>query len=166
MTHQNIELHVDPSEETIRLGPLHVRFLLTGDDSAGSVAVFEVFIPAGQRLMAPAHSHDHYEETIYGISGVSTWTVDGKPVDVGPGQALCIPRGALHRFDNNGSQDVKALCVITPAAIGPRYFRESAEVINAAAGGPPDRAKMVEVMRRHGLTPAPPPAQVSHSSER
>jgi hypothetical protein len=54
---------------------------------------------------------------------------------------------------------VKALCVITPAAIGPQYFRESAEVIKAAAGGPPDRAKIAEIMRRHGLTPAPPPPQ-------
>ncbi|MCW5980824.1 MAG: cupin domain-containing protein [Bryobacteraceae bacterium] len=159
MTQQTIGLHVDPADETIRLGPLEVRFLLTGDDSAGSVAVFELFVPSGQRLMAPAHSHDRYEETIYGISGVSTWTVDGRPIDVGPRQALCIPRGAVHRFDNNGSQDVKALCVITPAAIGPQYFRESAEVINAAAGGPPDPARMVEIMRRHGLTPAPPPAQ-------
>ena len=64
----------------------------------------------------------------------------------------------VHRFDNLGSQDVKALCVITPAAIGPRYFREAAEVINAAAGGPPDRAQMVEIMRRHGLKPASPQA--------
>ena len=83
----------------------------------------------------------------------------GTPTDVGPGQVLCIPRGAIHRFDNNGSQDVKALCLITPAALGPQYFREAAEVINAAAGGPPDRAKMVEIMRRHGLTPAPPSPQ-------
>ena len=103
--------------------------------------------------MAPAHSHDHYEETIYGITGVLTWTVDGKQIDVGPGQALCIPRGAIHRFDNNGSQDAEALCVITPAAIGPQYFREAAEVINAAAGGPPDKAKMADIMRQHGLTP-------------
>src|SRR6516165_9286123 len=58
------------------------------------------------------------------------------------------------RFDNHEIQQVKALCVITPAAIGPQYFRESAEVINTAAGGPPDRAKMSEIMRRHGLTPA------------
>ena len=155
MTQQSIQLRVDPSDETIRLGPLEVRFLITGDDSTGSVAVFELFIPSRQRLMAPAHSHDHYEETIYGISGVSTWTVDGDAIDVGPGQALCIPRGAVHRFDNNGAQDVKALCAITPAAIGPQYFRESAEVINAASGGPPDRAKMVEIMRRYGLTPVP-----------
>ena len=154
MTQPITELHVDPSNETIRLGPLAVRFLLTGDDSTGSVAVFEVFIPNGQRLMAPAHSHDQYEETIYGISGVSTWTVDGNPIDVGPGQALCIPRGAVHRFDNHGPVAARALCVITPAAIGPLYFREAAEVIKAAAGGPPDRVKMAEIMRRHGLTPA------------
>ena len=135
MTQQTIGLHVNPSNETIRLGPLAVRFLIAGENSSGTVAAFELIVPGAQRLAAPAHSHDHYEETIYGIDGVLSWTVDGKQIDVGPGQALCIPRGAIHRFDNNGNQDVKALCVITPAAICPQYFRDSAEVINAAAGG-------------------------------
>src|SRR6185437_14371500 len=110
-----------------------------------------------QRMAVAGHSHDHYEETIYGIDGVLTWTVDGKAIDVGPGQALCIPRGAVHRFANNGSPDAKALCVITPAAIGPEYFRETFAVLNAAADGPPDKAKMADIMRRHGLTPAAPP---------
>ena len=158
MAQQASDLNANPSEETIRIGPLTVRFLITGKHSHGSIAAFECFIPARQRLPGPAHSHDHYEETIYGISGVLTWTVDGKQIDVGPGQALCIPRGAVHRFDNHGSEDAKVLCAITPAAIGPEFFRESAEAISAAAGGPPDRAKMMEIMRRHGLTPAPPQA--------
>jgi quercetin dioxygenase-like cupin family protein len=155
MTPQTTPVHVNPSDETIHLGPLAVRFLVTGADASGSVALFELTVPGAQRLAAPAHSHDHYEETIYGIEGVLSWTVDGTRIDVGPGQALCIPRGAVHRFDNHGSQDVKALCAITPAAIGPQFFRESAAVINAAAGGPPDRVKMADIMRRHGLTPAP-----------
>jgi len=155
MTQQTIDLRVNPSEESIRVGPLTIRFLLTGEDSTSSIAAFEMTVPGAQRLPAPAHSHDHYEETIYSIEGALTWTVDGKQIDVGPGQALCIPRGSIHRFENNGTQDVKALCVITPAAIGPQYFREAAEVIDAAAGGPPDRVKMAEIMRRHGLTPAP-----------
>lgn len=159
MTPPSLGLRVNPSDETIRLGPLAVHFLITGDQSSGSVAAFELAVPAGQRLMAPAHSHDHYEETVYGLAGILTWTVDGKPIDVGPAQALCIPRGAVHRFDNNGTQHARALCLITPAAIGPQYFREVAEVASAAAGGPPDRAKMAEIMRRHGLTPAPPPPQ-------
>ena len=157
MALQSIDVSVNPANETIYLGPLELRFLVTGENSSGSVAVFEVIVPAGQRLMGPAHSHDHYEETIYGIEGVVTWTIDGKRIDLGPGQALCIPRGAVHRFDNNGVEDAKELCVISPAAIGPQFFRESAEVANAAAGGPPDRTRMLEVMRRHGLTPAPPP---------
>ncbi len=157
MAQKTIDLCVNPASETISLGPLAVRFLITGEESNGSIAAFELVVPAGQRLAAPPHSHDHYEETIYGIDGVLTWTVDGMRIDVGPGQALCIPRGAVHRFDNHGDRDVTALCVITPAAIGPQYFRESAEVINAAAGGPPDRVKMTEIMVRHGLTPAPPP---------
>jgi quercetin dioxygenase-like cupin family protein len=155
MAAQRSEVRVNPADETIRLGPLAVRFLVTGELSSGSVAVFELTVPSGQRLAAPAHSHDHYEETIYGLEGVMTWTVDGKPMDVGPWQALCIPRGAVHRFDNNGTENVKALCVVTPAKIGPQYFIESAEVMRAAAGGPPDRAKLAEIMHRYGLTPAP-----------
>ena len=151
---------VNPSEETIKIGPIETRFLLTGHDSNGSASVFEVLVPAGQKLPAPAHKNDAYEEVLYGVKGVLTWTVDGTPIEVGPGQALCIPRGAAHRFDNLGSGDVKQLCVITPAIMGPAYFREAAEVIGAAAGGPPDRAKMMDVFRRHGMTvAASPPAK-------
>ena len=159
MTTQTMDLRVSPADETITLGPLGVRFLITGAESNGSVAAFELAVPAAERLAAPAHSHDHYEETIYGIDGVITWTVDGVAIEVGPGQALCIPRGAVHRFDNLGARNAKALCVISPAAIGPEYFREAAAVIEAAAGGPPDKAKLVEVMLRHGLTPAAPPTR-------
>ena len=121
---------VNPSDEVISVGALKVRFLLTGDNSTGSIAAFELTVPGGQRLPAPAHSHDHYEETIYGLDGVMTWTVNGIRIKVGPGQALCIPRGAIHRFDNDTTQDVKGLCMITPAAIGPQYFRETAAVFN------------------------------------
>jgi len=149
---------VNPSEEPIKIGPLGIRFLLTGDDSNGSVSVFEVFVPVGQKLPAPAHKNEAYEETLYGIEGVLTWTVDGTPIEVGPGQALCIPRGAVHRFDNFGRENVKQLVVITPAIMGPAYFREAAGVIAAAGGGPPDRSKMMDVLRRHGMTAVASPA--------
>lgn len=149
---------INPAEETIHVGGLTLRFLLTGEHSSGSIAAFEMTVPAGQRLPAPAHSHEHYEETIYGLSGVLMGTVDGKAFAVGPGQALCIPRGAVHRFDNDTEQEVKALCIITPAANGPQFFREMAELLQASAGGPPDRAKALEIMLRHGLKPAMPPA--------
>jgi len=148
---------VNPSQETIHIGPLAIRFLLTGDDSGGSVSLFEFSVPAGEKLAAPAHKNDAYEEVVYGLQGTLTWTVDGTPIEVGPGQTLCIPRGAVHRFDNLGSEDAKQLTVITPAIMGPAYFHDAAEVIAAAGGGPPDRTKIMDVFRRHGMTLAPPP---------
>jgi quercetin dioxygenase-like cupin family protein len=59
--------------ELIRLGDTTVRFLVEGADSGRSVAVFEVGISARGKMPAP-HSHDSFEETIYGLEGVSTWT--------------------------------------------------------------------------------------------
>ncbi len=147
---------INPSDETIELGALAIHFLITAEDSNGSIAAFELTVRGGGKLPAPTHSHVHYEETIYGIEGSMTWTVDGTEIEVGPGQALCIPRGAVHRFDNPGSHNAKTLCVITPGKLGPQYFRETREAMATASGGPPDRAHMVEIMRRHGLEPAAP----------
>jgi uncharacterized cupin superfamily protein len=107
--------------------------------------------------MPAPHSHDGFEETIYGLEGVSTWTVDGELVDIGPGDAVCIPRGAVHGFANEGSADAKFLAIATRGVFGAAYFREVGEVLAASAGGPPDHAALGAVMRRHGLTPAPPP---------
>jgi quercetin dioxygenase-like cupin family protein len=140
--------------EEITIGELAIRFMVEGEESKGSVAVFEFEVPAGAKVPV-AHSHDGYEETIYGLEGVLTWTVEGTTTDVGAGEALCIPRGAVHHFDNTGDVDARALAIVTPGVLAPEYFREVAGVIAAAAGGPPDLAAVAAVMRRHGLTPAP-----------
>jgi quercetin dioxygenase-like cupin family protein len=149
---------VDPTaRETIALGQLSVRFLVEPEDSQGSAAVFECYVPANSRMPAP-HSHDAFEETIYGLEGVSTWTIEGANVEIGPGEAVCVRRGAIHSFENRGSTDAKFIAIATPGVFGPSYFREVGEVLAASAGGPPDLSAVMAVMRRHGLTPAPPPA--------
>jgi quercetin dioxygenase-like cupin family protein len=140
--------------EEIRIGQLAIRFLVEGSASGGSVAVFECDVPAGAKVPV-AHSHDAYEETIYGLAGVLTWTVSGHRMEIRPGEALCIPRGAVHKFENLHPSDAKMLAIVSPGILGPGYFREIAAVLKATAGGPPNPAAIGEVMRRHGLTPAP-----------
>jgi quercetin dioxygenase-like cupin family protein len=140
--------------EEIKVGEVAIRFLVEGERSAGSVAVFEFDVPAGARVPV-AHSHDGYEETIYGLEGVLTWTIEGTPTDVGPGEALCILRGAVHHFDNTSDVDAKALAIVTPGILGPDFFREAAAILDAAAGRPPDLPAIAAVMSRHGLTAAP-----------
>lgn len=141
--------------EEIRIGELAIRFLIEGDESAGSVALFEFTVPSRARVPV-AHSHDAYEETVYGLAGTLTWTVEGDRHEVGPGEVLCIRRGAVHRFENEGEVDARVLAVVTPGKLGPDYFREIAAAVEeaAAAGSPPDPARLGEVMLRHGLTPA------------
>lgn len=141
------------TREEIKVGEMAIRFLVEGSQTAGSVAVFEFDVPAGARHAVP-HRHDGYDETIYGLEGVLTWTIEGTPTEVGPNQAVFIPRGVVHGFDNCGDLDAKALAIATPGGIGPDYFREVGAILDAAAGGPPDLAAFAAVMRRHGLTPA------------
>ena len=143
--------------DTITVGAFGVRFLIEAADSNGSAAVFECSVPANARMPAP-HSHDGFEETIYGLEGVTTWTIDGETVQIGPGEAVCVPRGHVHGFENHGSVDASFLAIATPALFGPAYFREIGTVLAAGAGGPPDLAAIGAVMHRHGLTPAPPSA--------
>ena len=140
--------------EEIKVGGTTIRFLLDGDRTQGSVAAFAFEVPAGSKVAA-AHSHDGYDETIFGLEGVLTWTIDGVPTEVGSGDAVWIPRGAVHHFDNTRDVDAKALAIVTPGILGPDYFREVAAVLDDAAGGPPDLGALGATMRRHGLTPAP-----------
>jgi quercetin dioxygenase-like cupin family protein len=140
--------------EEIRIGQIAIQFRLEGRESGGSVAVFEFDVAAGARV-PESHSHDGFEETIYGLEGVLSWTLDGERTAVGPGDVLCIRRGIVHRFDNDHEADSKMLAIVSPGILGPEYFREIARVVGAATGGPPDTAAIADVMRRHGLTPAP-----------
>jgi quercetin dioxygenase-like cupin family protein len=147
-------MHQTMDKDTIAVGALSVRFLVEAADSNGTAAVFECYVPANSRMPAP-HSHDGFEETIYGLEGATTWTIDGETIEIGPGEAACVPRGAIHGFQNRSGIDAKFLAIATPGVFGPDYFHEVGELLAASGGGPPDLAAVAEVMRRHGLTPAP-----------
>ena len=144
--------------EVIRVGQIGIKFLLEAAETDHSLAMFEFAVPAGARVPAP-HSHAHYDETIYGVEGVITFTVDDEAVPIGPGESCFIRRGVVHGFRNLHTVNARALAVVTPALIGPDFFKEMAAIVNA--GGPPDLIKMKEIMLRHGLVSAPPPPPAS-----
>lgn len=139
--------------DRIAVGPMTIRFVIEAEESGGALTMFEFDVPGGVKLPAP-HSHDAFEETIYGLEGVLSWKVGEQATEIGPGDALTIPRGVIHSFDNPSGVDAKMLAVATPGVFGPSYFRDVGEVL--AKDGPPDVAGVMAVMRSHGLTPAPP----------
>lgn len=143
------------TKSAIQLGAIEVRFLLDELDTDGAATVFETKVPVGA-LVPPPHSHDGFEETVYVLGGTFGFTVDGEASELHPGQALCIRRGQVHSFDNIGDVDASFLSVATPGLFRAQFFLEMAEVLAAAAGGPPDVEAVFAVMQRHGLTPARP----------
>jgi hypothetical protein len=97
----------------IQVGALSVRFLVESADSNGSASVFECFVPANSKMPAP-HSHDAFEETIYELEGITT--VDGRTLDVRPGEAFCVPRGAVQDSTITGPKTPSSLRYPAPAS--------------------------------------------------
>jgi quercetin dioxygenase-like cupin family protein len=135
--------------EVIRLGPLELIFLQSKEGTEGSLDMFQMSVQPNARMPVP-HYHQTWDETIYGLTGVTTWRVDGQEIAVGPGQTTFIRRGVVHSFGNNTQEPATCLCVLSPGVLGPAYFREIAALV---ADGPPDLAKMKDTMLRHGLVP-------------
>ena len=137
-------------KEIIRVAGLELRFLLDGDDTNQQMVVFEFSIPPGAKVPAP-HYHEAVDELVYGLTGTMTTRLGDQMHAVGPGDQVFVPRGTVHHHTNLGSETATVLTVLTPANIGPAYFRELAALLQA---GPPDPAQVQAVMARYGLVVA------------
>ncbi len=146
-----------PTEQTIKLGQVEIRFFVDGSHSSGSMDVFEFLVPPSAKVPA-AHFHDGVDEFLFGVEGTLTVTVEGRRYELGAGDRCFVPRGAIHHFINQHAGPARALALWSPALIGPGFFRECAAVINA--GGPPDIARVTAIMRAYGLIPAEMPELV------
>ena len=139
--------------ELIRLGRLEISYLLPAGDG-GAIGCFELRVPPGSNV-PPPHSHAANDELVYVLEGTLRYTVGGETRDLRVGDFMATPRGTVHAFSNPHAGPARALVINTPD-IGPQYFREVAAIVNA--GGPPDQARLMATMQRHGLKPAAPAA--------
>lgn len=139
--------------EIIRIGGLELRFLQSKEDGESSLDLFEMTVQPNARTPV-AHHHTGWDETVYGLAGVTAWQVGGDDIMMEPGHAVFIKRGIVHSFRNDTRESARCLCILSPGILGPGYFRELAALF---AGGTPDPVRMKETMLRHGLIPAPSP---------
>jgi quercetin dioxygenase-like cupin family protein len=137
--------------DIINLGALRLKFLQSKDDTAGSLDMFEMTLLPNARMPIP-HYHESWDETIYGLTGTTTWRVDSRDIDVAPGETVFIKRGVVHGFTNRTLGPATCLCTLSPGVIGPQYFRDIAALL---VTGAPDPEKMKQTMLRYGLIPAP-----------
>ena len=140
----------ESTQDSIMVGRMSIRYLIDGT-ATGGMGVFELSVPPDSNV-PPPHSHTRNEECVYVLEGMLRYSVDGVERDLRSGDWMFTPRGSVHQFSNPHSEVARALIVLTPD-IGAQYFRDVGSIVNA--GGPPDRAKLLDVMSRYGLVPAP-----------
>jgi uncharacterized RmlC-like cupin family protein len=99
--------------------------------------------------MPVPHYHESWDETVYGLTGTTTWRVGEQDVRLEPGQTVFIRRGIVHGFRNDTQEPGTCLCILTPGVLGPAYFREMAALVAEGA----DPRKMKETMLRYGRAP-------------
>lgn len=138
------------NQQVIKVGQLEINYLVDGS-AQGGLGLFEMTVPAGAHV-PPPHSHSLNEECIYVLEGTLRYTVDDETRDLKPGESMTTPRGSVHAFSNPHAETARALVMLTPD-IGGQFFLDVGAL---AAGGPPDRTKLLEVMSRYGLVPATP----------
>ena len=135
-----------------------VRFLLTGEQTGGALFVAEVSVPPG--CGNPPHIHSREEETFYVQQGTLTVHVGGKTVSASAGDAICLPRGVAHCFENAGDVDVKALLMAVPAGME-RFFEEAFYPAEEYPAVPPSLdafiGRVVAAAPKVGLQFLPPP---------
>jgi mannose-6-phosphate isomerase-like protein (cupin superfamily) len=73
----------------------------------------EARLPAG--ASTTPHYHRQTEEIYYILNGRAKMEIDGEFREVGPGDAIAIPRGTRHQITNTGRETLKFLCCCAPA---------------------------------------------------
>jgi len=72
------------------------RVQVSGEETDGSYAVLEIFVPQGD--MPPLHVHHQEDEVFHILDGDVTLFLPGQEVALTTGETFCAPRGIPHTY--------------------------------------------------------------------
>ncbi|WP_456412535.1 cupin domain-containing protein [Oceanithermus profundus] len=87
-----------------------LQVLIGPEDGAPNFILRRFTLEPGGRI--PAHRHPTIEHEQFVLKGRMTIGLDGEEREVGPGDAVFIPAGVAHWYENRGDEAVEFLCVI------------------------------------------------------
>jgi quercetin dioxygenase-like cupin family protein len=84
---------------------MDVRWLVTKETVGATKTAFGItYFPPGAKH--ELHRHPHAEEVEYLVSGSGIAYVDDDSIELGPGEAVFVPKNAYHGFENTSDGDV------------------------------------------------------------
>lgn len=107
--------HIDRVPVFITKDGSEIRELLANRNapSINNQSLAEARLAPG--MSTAAHHHVRTEEIYYVLAGLGRMRIGRETVDVGPGQAIGIPPGAVHQITNIGHETLRFLCCCAPA---------------------------------------------------
>ena len=140
-------------------GPTYVgpgdlyRFLVTGEETGGAYFAMEAIVPPGGG--PPAHIHRREDETFYVVEGECGILLGEDWITARTGDFVDVPRGVVHRFQNQGSEPMRMILTFTPAGLE-KFFEETLERRLDPTAPLPDNidevaARYVAAAPRYGL---------------
>ncbi len=140
---------------------LRLRVRLTGEDTAGSLALIEHV--GKQGAGSPLHRHTREAETFVVLDGALDGWSDGEHTDVSAGDSLYLPTGTEHAYRIR-SDTARFLLLLTPAGFD-RFFMtdgtpsDPGSELPPVPGPPPPEAveRLAQVLSEYGVTITGPP---------
>jgi quercetin dioxygenase-like cupin family protein len=121
--------------------------LLASNPATGS---YEITIQEGpEGTGPPPHSHN-WDEAFFVLAGTIEFSFAGKTVLAVPGTLVHLPGGTVHSF-RYGAGGGKALEITGQGSSASQMFTS---VDKEVLSGPPDIPKVVEVLKKNGVTVA------------
>jgi quercetin dioxygenase-like cupin family protein len=134
-------LHRPAGTGATYLGPGDIyRFLVTGAESGGAYFAMEATVPPGGG--PPPHIHRYEDETFYVLEGECRVLLAEEWITAGAGDFVNVPRGTVHRFQNQGTETMRMIVTFTPAGIE-RFFEETLQQTLEPIADIPDNLEAV-----------------------
>ena len=129
------------------------RFLVTGDNTHGTYAMWEAIVPPGGG--PPPHVHSREEEGFFILEGQITIQAGDQRIVATAGIFANMPIGTPHSFKNESNKPAKMLIMVAPAGLEQMFFECGVPLPEGSTVAlPPTQAeieKMVEVAPKYGI---------------
>lgn len=148
-----------PKGKTIQVLTDLITFKVTTEETNGSYSLCEtVTAPGGG---TPPHVQHKDTEAFYVLDGTYTFLLGDESIVAGPGEHVFVPIGAVHAFQNTGSEPARMLILNAPGGIHQGFFMDVGVSVEDPANPPaPDMerqiAKVMEAAPKYGIEVLPP----------
>ncbi len=124
------------------------NFLVTGEESGGSMFAFDCLVAPGGG--PPPHRHLAEDELFHMYAGSVVFTAAGETREIKTGESLFVPKGLAHSYTNPADTPASMLTVYTPAGME-GWFREVfVPAPDAVTTPPPPDEAMIKRMVEAG----------------